>query len=128
MTKQLLPAPGRIKIICHVVSIRNRRKYTSTEVGTNSCTNVARDYQTKIKNAKLNAIYKHMNKGGGSDAVVEVTDFDIEYFIKVVKIVKYEKVDKKGNKKRYAYAVSKTTGKRVNPARIIKNGDIEHFK
>lgn len=131
MTKELYPAPGRIKITCRVTSIRNKRKYSSTEVGTNSMTNVSRDYKEKIFNAKINAIYKHMARGGGSDAVVEVLDFDIVYFSKQVKIEKEIRTykDKNGvtQKKRYAYATDKFSGRRVNRARIIRNGELEDF-
>lgn len=123
MTKELYPAPGRIKITCRVISIKYGRKYTSTEIGNNSMNNVARDYKDKIFNAKLNAIYKHMKRGGGSDAVVEVTDFDIVYFTKQVKIIK----EKEGKNKTYVYAVDKFTGKRVQRARILKKGKIDDF-
>jgi hypothetical protein len=132
MTKEIYPAPGRIKITCSVTSIRNRKKYTSTEIGTNSCTNVARDYKDKIHNAKLNAIYKHMNRGGGSDAVVTVIDFDIVYFTRQVKIEKqtksYKTKDGKVKKQTYAYAVDKNTNKRVHRARIVKKGEIGDFE
>jgi hypothetical protein len=122
VTKELYPVPGRIIITCRVTSIRNRRKYTSTEIGTNSMHNVARDYKDKIQNAKLNAVYKHMNRGGGSDAVVEVIDFDISYFKDKVTIHR-EQI----NKKKYVYATDKVTGKRVNKARIVRRGKINDF-
>jgi hypothetical protein len=132
MTKEIYAVPGRINIVCVVTSIRNRKKYTSTETGTNSMSNVARDYKEKIYNAKLNAIYKYMNRGGGSDAVVEVKDFDITYFTNQIKIIKevHQYKDKNGDiqRKRYAYGVDKTTNKRVNRARIIRKGTIDKFQ
>lgn len=132
MTKEIYSVPGRIKITCSVTSIRNKRKYTSTEVGTNSCINVSRDYKDKIMNAKLNAIYKHMNRGGGSDAVVTVIDFDITYFTRQVRIEKETKTFKnkqgKTQKRTYAYGVDKTTGKRVHRARIVKKAEMDDFE
>ena len=131
MTKELYPAPGRIKVICKVTSIRNKRKFTSTETGTNSMHNVAKEYQEKIRNAKLNAIYKHMNRGGGSDATVEVIDFDIVYFTDKVKLHKEEEIYeyKDGYRKRtIVYATDKETGKRVNAARIVKKAKKDTFE
>jgi hypothetical protein len=94
--------------------------------------NVARDYKEKIGNAKLNAIYKHMNRGGGSDAIVEASDFDITYFTTQVKIVKEDRSfkDKNGvmQKRRYAYALDRDRGKQVFRPRIIRKGDVEEFK
>lgn len=128
MTKELYPVPGRIKVTCRVTSIRNGRKYTSTEIGTNSMPNVVRDYQSKIANAKLNAIYKHVNRGGGSDAVVEVIDFDIKYFTDKVKIHKETKYNNKRQKRTYVYATDKNTGRRVERARIVRKGELDNFK
>jgi hypothetical protein len=132
MTKELYPAPARIKITCRVTSIRNGRKYSSEEVGTNSMLNASRDYKEKIQNAKLNAIYKHMNRGGGSDATVQVIDYDIVYFTKQVRIVKeiksYKNKQGKIQKQTYAYAVDKNTGKRVNRARIVKKSTINDLE
>lgn len=127
MTKELYPAPGQIILTCRVTSIKYGKNFTTTEIGTNSMTNVSRDYKNKVLNAKLNSIYKHMNKGGGSDAVVEVIDFDIKYFKNIVKIEKKQRTVR-GKKYTYVYSRNKKTGKLTNRPRKLRRGDINGFE
>lgn len=103
MVKSLYPAPARLKLMCIVSSIKNKKMFSTAEIGTNSMEFASRQYRdTKIvKNAKLNAIYKHMKRGGGSDATVKVEDFDIEYFDNFVTRKKVFRFDKRTNKKEF---------------------------
>jgi hypothetical protein len=138
MTKELYPAPGRIEVICLVTSIKNNRKLTSKEIGGASMYNVARDYIEKVENAKLNAIYLHMQKGGSSDAIAKVIDFDITYFTKKTKgskqyapnlvIVKKKQYTRNGVAKNYSFAINPITGKRIYRARIVTKGDLNTFQ
>lgn len=133
MTKNLYPAPGQIILQCRVSSISGRRVFTTVEIGTNSMMNVAREYKDKVANAKLSSIYKHMAKGGSSNAQVEVIDYDIKYLDKkfgVRRRKEYESVPIRNEKgrvigeeiKTYAVAYDKTNGKRLGK-RILRRGE-----
>jgi hypothetical protein len=130
MTKDLYPAPARIKITCNVTSIKNGARYQSTEIGTNSMRNASAEYKDKIANAKLSAIYKHMSRGGGSDASVIVEDWDIAYFNDKIKLQRktedYEY--KTGTRKRtFVWGVDKQTGKSVYRKRLLKKAQDKDF-
>ena len=98
------------------------------EKGSNSMHNVAAEYKEKIANAKLNAIYRHMSRGGGSDAVVEIQDYDIKYFTKKIKILKEQRKNRNGVIKTYVYGIDKNTGKRINKSRIVRKSDKDEFQ
>ena len=138
MTREILPAPGRIEVTTRVTSNTDGKIRTSTETGGASMHNVAREYRDKIEKAKQNAIFRHLiiqkiPNDYNTTTTTEVLDFNIIYFTKktlgsysyspnLVKITKYK--DAKSGKT-YAYATDKVTGKRVNKARIVRKGKLE---
>ena len=114
MTKALYPSPGQLVLYCKVMSRVNRRTFVTMEEGTNSMRHVSREYTNAkiIRNAKLNAVYKHANRGGSvSGAVVEVMDFDFNYYDNFVERKKVLRYDKRTKKKEYW---SEVRNKRTN--------------
>jgi len=74
-TKALYPLVGQVQITFEV-----RSRIITIETGTNISKNVKRDFNTILEGARLNAIYKHIQKGGTSGATASYISHDIEYF------------------------------------------------
>ena len=90
MTKQLYKAPAQVRITFLVQSRKNKRRFTTTETGVNSTFDAKKAVEDKrfIENARLNAIYKHMAKGGNSSAITSVVDYEIFYFTDLARVEK----------------------------------------
>jgi hypothetical protein len=108
MTTLLYNAPGRIEIKYIVQSVKRNRRFTTEETGFNSTLNVKRAVEDKsfIENCRLNAVYKHMAKGGNSSAITTLISYRIKYFRDLVSIEKRDTP-----KGQYHYVVEKKTGK-----------------
>jgi len=103
VTKALYPSKGQIILKCVCRSVIGRRVFTTREDGTNSMNNISAQYRNPkiLKNARLNALYKHMSKGGNSSGTVEVLDFHFNYYTDTVEIKRVLRYDKRTKKREY---------------------------
>jgi hypothetical protein len=109
MTTRLYNAPGQIQTLFRVHSIHNCRQYVTAQTGTNSSSNVRRSIEDEkfIENARLNAIYKHLEKikidtANTNSGMIEnvygvqttLMSYDIKYYnTATIKRRKYRKGD-----------------------------------
>lgn len=82
MSKPIYKASGQLRIFYLVTSIKNKKMFVTEEVGTNSSFDMYNALKNNSfkENARLNAIYRHMAKGGTSTAKTEYLDHDIHYY------------------------------------------------
>lgn len=112
-TKQLLSLQGRLYIYCRV---RSPNGFQTDEVGEASGY-IKNNFRDLIESAKLNAIYKHVLRGGRSGArIIIIYSYEVRYF-QTNLISKRVRYSPRGKQKKGTYRIIT----RNTNGRIISN-------